>query len=164
MMKKLVPELLGTFGLACRFGLHQHAACRLVGAFAVTFFCAFFFRACSILAPTGGSAGQSFVLEVILTFFLMLVIRSLSTAAKEKGITAGLAVGAVIASKALFAGPRIRRFDEPGSFHGSGAGQRRDGATLDLCRSAAARSVTGRSRVLRGPRAGLLLRWRPDVK
>src|SRR5689334_13309660 len=51
------------------------------------------------------SAIQSFVLEVILTWILMLVILSVSTGAKEKGITAGIAVGAVIALEALFAGP-----------------------------------------------------------
>ena len=52
-----------------------------------------------------GSAMQSFVLELILTALLMLVILSVSTGAKEKGITAGIAVGAVIALEAMFAGP-----------------------------------------------------------
>src|SRR6266851_9193544 len=36
---------------------------------------------------------------------LMLVILSVSTGAKEKGITAGIAVGAVIGLEAMFAGP-----------------------------------------------------------
>jgi len=48
---------------------------------------------------------QSFALEVMLTWILMLVILSVSTGAKEKGITAGVAVGAVIGLEALFAGP-----------------------------------------------------------
>jgi aquaporin Z len=48
---------------------------------------------------------QSFILEVALTFLLMLVILSVSTGAKEKGITAGIAIGAVIALEAMFAGP-----------------------------------------------------------
>ncbi len=52
-----------------------------------------------------GSAMQSFVLEVILTALLMFVILGVSTGAKEKGITAGIAVGAVIALEAMFAGP-----------------------------------------------------------
>jgi aquaporin Z len=52
-----------------------------------------------------GPAAQSFVLEVVLTLLLMFVILSVSTGAKEKGITAGIAVGAVIALEALFAGP-----------------------------------------------------------
>lgn len=52
-----------------------------------------------------GSAAQSFVLEFILTCLLMFVILSVSTGAKERGITAGIAVGAVIALEAMFAGP-----------------------------------------------------------
>jgi aquaporin NIP len=52
-----------------------------------------------------GTEMQSFVLELILTFLLMLVILNVSTGAKEKGITAGIAVGAVIALEAMFAGP-----------------------------------------------------------
>lgn len=52
-----------------------------------------------------GPAWQSFVLELILTLLLMVVILAVSTGAKEKGIMAGVAVGAVIALEALFAGP-----------------------------------------------------------
>jgi aquaporin Z len=48
---------------------------------------------------------QSFVLEVILSGILMFVILNVSQGAKEKGITAGIVVGAVIALEALFAGP-----------------------------------------------------------
>jgi aquaporin Z len=50
-------------------------------------------------------AVQSFVLEAVLTLLLMFVILSVSTGAKEKGLMAGVAVGAVIALEALFAGP-----------------------------------------------------------
>jgi aquaporin Z len=52
-----------------------------------------------------GPPAQSFVLEIILTFFLMFVILSVSTGAKEKGIMAGAAIGAVVGFEALFAGP-----------------------------------------------------------
>jgi len=52
-----------------------------------------------------GSDAQSFVLEMILTAILMLVILSVSTGAKEKGVTAGIAIGAVIGLEAMFAGP-----------------------------------------------------------
>jgi aquaporin Z len=52
-----------------------------------------------------GAAGQSFILEVVLTFLLMLVILSVSTGSKEKGITAGVAIGAIIGLEAMFAGP-----------------------------------------------------------
>jgi aquaporin NIP len=52
-----------------------------------------------------GPVLQSFVLEVALTALLVFVILNVSTGAKEKGITAGIAVGAVIGLEALFAGP-----------------------------------------------------------
>jgi aquaporin Z len=55
-------------------------------------------------APAG-TAIQSFVMEFILTLMLMFVILRVSTGAKEAGIMAGVAVGAVIALEALFAGP-----------------------------------------------------------
>ncbi|MCB0395180.1 MAG: aquaporin [Flavobacteriales bacterium] len=43
--------------------------------------------------------------EVILTFVLMMVILSVSTGAKEKGITAAIAIGATVTIGALFGGP-----------------------------------------------------------
>lgn len=55
-------------------------------------------------APAGAPM-QSFILEIVLTWFLMLVILNVSTGAKEKGITAGIVVGAVIGLEAMFAGP-----------------------------------------------------------
>jgi len=55
-------------------------------------------------APAG-PVYQSWVLEVLLTAALMFVILSVSVGAKEKGITVGLAIGAVVGLEALFAGP-----------------------------------------------------------
>jgi len=52
-----------------------------------------------------GSAWQSFVLEVVLTFLLMLVILQVSSGSKETGIMAGIAIGGVVALEAMFAGP-----------------------------------------------------------
>jgi aquaporin Z len=52
-----------------------------------------------------GPAVQSWVMEFVLTLMLMVVILSVSTGAKEKGVLAGVAVGAVIALEAMFAGP-----------------------------------------------------------
>jgi aquaporin Z len=54
--------------------------------------------------PTGPII-QSFVLELVLTAILMFVILCVATGAKERGITAGIAIGAVISLEALFAGP-----------------------------------------------------------
>ena len=55
-----------------------------------------------------GAWHQSFLLEAVLTFLLMLVILSVSTGAQEKGITAGIAIGGVILLEAMFAGPDLR--------------------------------------------------------
>lgn len=52
-----------------------------------------------------GPALQSFILELLLTALLMFVILGVSTGAREKGITAGIVVGSVIALEAMFAGP-----------------------------------------------------------
>ncbi|MEO6787144.1 MAG: aquaporin [Chthoniobacteraceae bacterium] len=77
------------------------------GAFAASGVLKFLFPASALLGGTlpSGTVSQSFVLEVLLTLFLMLVVLSVSTGAKEKGITAGLAVGALIGLEAMFAGP-----------------------------------------------------------
>ncbi len=52
-----------------------------------------------------GSDAQSFILELVLTAILMFVILRVSSGARERGITAGIVVGSVIALEALFAGP-----------------------------------------------------------
>jgi len=52
-----------------------------------------------------GSAMQSFILEVILTFILMFVIIKVSTGSKEIGTMAGIAIGGVVGLEAMFAGP-----------------------------------------------------------
>jgi len=52
------------------------------------------------VAPWG-----AFAYEFLLTFFLMLVILSVATGAKEKGLMAGVAIGGTVALEALFGGP-----------------------------------------------------------
>lgn len=52
-----------------------------------------------------GSWGQSFVLECILTLFLMLVILCSAIHGKATKAFAGLAIGATVGLEALFAGP-----------------------------------------------------------
>jgi MIP family channel proteins len=54
--------------------------------------------------PANG-ATQSFCMEFITSLILMFVILNVSKGSKEKGMMAGVAVGAVIALEALFAGP-----------------------------------------------------------
>jgi aquaporin Z len=80
---------------------------QVLGALAASGLLNFLFPASARLGatiPTGG-VSQSFVLEVALAFFLMLVVLSVSTGSKEKGLTAGIAIGSVIALEAMFAGP-----------------------------------------------------------
>ena len=78
-----------------------------VGAFLASLCLRLMFPTNATLGATlpRGDVLQSFVLEIILTCILMFVILSVSTGAKEKGITAGIAVGSVIGLEALFAGP-----------------------------------------------------------
>lgn len=54
--------------------------------------------------PANGSL-QTFVLEFILTFFLMLVIIHVAVGSKEQGMFAGLAIGSVVALEAMMGGP-----------------------------------------------------------
>ncbi len=54
--------------------------------------------------PSGGIV-NAFVLEVILSFFLMFVILNVSTGHMEKGIMAGVAIGGTVALEALMGGP-----------------------------------------------------------
>ena len=80
---------------------------QLSGAVAASLFVRALFGAESSLGATlpSGSIGQSLGLEIVITFLLMFTILSVATGAKEKGITAGLAIGAVVGLCALFAGP-----------------------------------------------------------
>lgn len=59
------------------------------------------------LGATLPNAGwwQSWILEFILTWWLVIVILSVATGAKEKGLFAGLAIGACVGLEAMFAGP-----------------------------------------------------------
>ena len=104
------PAVTTAFAAARRFPwstVPGYVAAQLLGAFAASGLLRFLFPANETLGATlpAGPAMQSFILEIVLTFILMLVILSVSTGAKEKGITAGIAIGAVIALEAMFAGP-----------------------------------------------------------
>jgi aquaporin NIP len=84
-----------------------YIASQVTGAILASVLLKVMFPESTLLGATmpAGSETQSFVLETVLTFLLMLTILSVSTGAKEKGITAGIAVGAVIGLEAMFAGP-----------------------------------------------------------
>jgi len=84
-----------------------YIASQFMGAFAASGLLRILFPTHATLGATvpAGPAWQSFVLEAVLAVILMFVILNVSTGSKERGITAGLVVGAVIALAAMFAGP-----------------------------------------------------------
>jgi aquaporin NIP len=106
----LNPAVTVAFCVAGRFPKGQvlpYILSQCAGAFLASGLLRYLFRENKTLGATlpAGPAMQSFILELVLSFMLMLVILSVSTGAKEKGITAGIAVGSVIALEAMFAGP-----------------------------------------------------------
>jgi MIP family channel proteins len=106
----LNPAVTLGFLVARRFEgrlLAPYVASQCAGALLASLCLRLLFPASATLGATlpAGEALQSFALEAVLTFLLMFVILSVSTGSKEKGALAGVAVGAVIALEALFAGP-----------------------------------------------------------
>jgi aquaporin Z len=104
------PAVTVGFWLARRFPRERvlpYAASQCAGALLASGLLRLLFPDHPTLGATwpAGPALQSFVLEIALTLFLMFVVLSVSTGAKEKGIMAGVAVGAVVALEALAAGP-----------------------------------------------------------
>jgi aquaporin Z len=106
----LNPAVTLAFAAAGRFAWRDvvgYVPAQIGGAVAASALLRFLFGNTATLGATlpAGSDSQSFVLEMVLTGILMLVILSVSTGAKEKGTTAGIAIGSVIALEAMFAGP-----------------------------------------------------------
>lgn len=106
----LNPAVSIAFSVAGRFPkaeLPGYLAAQFLGALAASGMIKLMFPQSPTLGETlpAGTAMQSFVMEFLLTAILMLVILNVSTGSKEKGITAGIAIGAVIAFEAMFAGP-----------------------------------------------------------
>lgn len=105
------PAVTIAFAVAKRFNIKEVIPYLISQIFGASFASATLF----ILFPNVSNLGetlplhnnwqQSFILEMILTFILMFVILNVSTGAKEKGITAALAIGGVVAFEAIFAGP-----------------------------------------------------------
>jgi aquaporin Z len=129
MIRKSISELIGTFALVfCGTGAHlnpavsiaftlagrlpvkalgYYVASQIAGAFLASITLKLLFPSNDLLGTTlpAGTALQSFVLEFLLTYFLMLVIINVATGSKEQGLFAGIAIGSVILLEAMFAGP-----------------------------------------------------------
>lgn len=104
------PAVTIAFATARRFPWQEvpgFVCSQLSGAFSASALLLLLFPSNHTLGATlpAGSESQSLILEAVLTFFLMLVILNVSTGSKEKGVTAGIVVGSVIALEAMFAGP-----------------------------------------------------------
>ena len=130
----LNPAVTLGFAVARRFSWSEvppYVLAQLGGAFVASGLLRFLFPGHDSLGSTlpSGSRSQSFIFEVILTLLLMLVILCVSSGAKEKGITAGIAIGGVIALEAMFAGPIC-------------------GASMNPARSLAPAIVSGRTEYL----------------
>ena len=80
---------------------------QLIGAFLASGILLYLFPESQTLGATlpGLSVLKVFIFEIILSFFLMVVIINVSTGSKEIGVVAGIAIGSVVLLEAMFAGP-----------------------------------------------------------
>jgi len=106
----LNPAVSIAFTIAGKFPVKQlfpYIGSQLAGAVAASLVLKVLFPANALLGATlpAGTPMQSFLLEFLLTFFLMLVIIQVATGSKEQGMFAGLAIGSVVLLEAMFAGP-----------------------------------------------------------
>lgn len=106
----LNPAVTIGFTLSRRFATRDapgYLLAQVVGACAASGLLRVLFPVSETLGATipAGPPWQSFVLELVLTFMLMLVILAVSSGPKERGIMAGIAVGGVVGMEAMFAGP-----------------------------------------------------------
>lgn len=106
----LNPAVTIAFAAAGRFAWSRvagYATAQAAGALAASAMHRILFPGHATLGATmpAGSALQSFVLEVLLSWFLMLVVLFVSHGSKERGLVAGMTIGAVVGLEALCAGP-----------------------------------------------------------
>ncbi|MCL4159063.1 UNVERIFIED_CONTAM: hypothetical protein GTU68_007336 [Idotea baltica] len=104
------PAVTLAFVVAGRFPLKQllpYLTAQFIGAILASGTLKLLFPTAITMGETlpAGSFMQTFVLEVILSFFLMFVIIQVATGSKEVGIMAGFAIGVTVLLEALFAGP-----------------------------------------------------------
>jgi aquaporin NIP len=104
------PAVTIAFAFAGKFDKKEvlpYIGSQIAGAFLATLILKFLFPLNHNLGATllTGSQMQSFILEVILTFLLMIVILNVSQGSKETGLFAGTAIGGTVLLEAMFAGP-----------------------------------------------------------
>ena len=106
----LNPAVTIAFAVARKFPVKEilpYMISQVAGAMSASLVLHYLFPASQFLGSTlpAGEEMQAFILEVILTFFLMLVIIQVATGSKEQGMFAGLAIGSTVLLEAMFAGP-----------------------------------------------------------
>ena len=79
-----------------------------------------------------GSDAQSFLWELVLTFFLMFVIMAVATDTRAVGEAAAIAVGGTVGLDAMFGGPISGASMNPSPLDRPGSRQRRPARPLDL--------------------------------
>jgi len=104
------PAVTIAFAYAKKFPWREvpaYCIAQIAGAFVASGILLFLFPENELLGTTLPQIDvmKVFVLEVILTFFLMLVIINVSTGSKEIGVIAGIAIGGIVLLEAMFAGP-----------------------------------------------------------
>ena len=104
------PAVTIGFWIARRFPAREIAPyilSQIAGGIAASGTLHFLFPENKFLGGTypAGSEMQSFIIEFLLTFFLMFLVIQVSTGAKEKGMFAALAIGSLVMLEAMFAGP-----------------------------------------------------------
>jgi aquaporin Z len=104
------PAVTIAFAYAKKFAWNEvpkYIIAQILGGILASLILWFLFPASENLGATIPSVDvwRAFVLELLLTFFLMLVIINVSTGSKEIGVVAGIAIGSVVLLEAMFAGP-----------------------------------------------------------
>ncbi len=104
------PAVTIAFAYAKKFEwkeVPKYITAQCIGAILASSILLFLFPESEFLGGTLPSIDdlRAFVLETLLTYFLMVVIINVSTGSKETGTMAGIAVGGVVLLEAMFAGP-----------------------------------------------------------
>ncbi len=114
------PAVTIAFAFAKKFSwkdVPKYLLAQTIGAFLAIFILWFLFPESESFGHTYPAEGfepyKAFVLELLLTFFLMVVIINVSTGSKEIGIMAGIAIGGVILLEAMLAGPMTKASMNP---------------------------------------------------
>ncbi|WP_430927200.1 MIP/aquaporin family protein [Polaribacter marinivivus] len=104
------PAVTIAFAYAKKFAwkeVPKYIIVQILGAFVASGILLFLFPESEFLGSTIPKVDvwRAFVLELLLTFFLMVTIINVSTGSKEIGVIAGIAIGGVVLLEAIFAGP-----------------------------------------------------------